>query len=249
MSFVFLFVLIAGPQGFLAAYAQSVSASAVVPSNLNAVERVKTLEILGFGAASKLGSSPYPLGGYDGVEVAIGTEYIPISDVATMGSKSSARGDLNYVNLTVGKGLYYNVDILIHFIPMPQEESISGFGGQIRWAFYEAAFMPASLSVIAHTSSTNFANVLSAETTGLDFVGSVNMKDVALFVGLGQARSLGSFIGGVNGITNTGKTESASVTSAHTLFGVSIDIGRAFIALQVDRYVQSTYGGKLGWRF
>jgi hypothetical protein len=220
-----------------------------VPTNLSTVERQKTLEILGFGSASKLLSSPYPLGGYSGVEISLSSEYIPLADVATLGAKTSSRGDLNYFGLTVGKGLYYNIDILIQFIPNLLEDSTSGFGGQVRWGFYEATFMPASMSLIVHTSSTNFNNVLSTETTGIDLVGSVNMKDVSLFVGAGQARSLGSFVGGVNGVTSTGRTESASVTSPHTLFGISIRLSQAFLAMEVDRYVQSTYGGKVGWRF
>lgn len=227
----------------------SSKAASPVPSNLTAIEREKTLEVLGFGSATKLLSSPYPLGGYSGIEISVGSQYIPLADVASLGAKTSSRGDLNYFTVTVGKGLYYNIDILFDFIPTPLQESISGFGGQIRWGFYEATFMPATLSVVAHTSSVNFNNVLSAETTGFDLVGAVNMKDVSLFVGAGQARSLGSFVGGVNGVTNTGRTETTGVTSPHTFFGIGIQVWEAFISFEVDRYVQSTYGGKLGWRF
>jgi hypothetical protein len=224
-------------------------AASSIPANLSTTEQQKVLEVLGFGSASKLLSSPYPLGGYSGVEISLGSEYIPLADVASLGNKNSSRGDLNYLDVTIGKGLFYNIDIMIQFIPIPQSESLSGFAGQIRWAFYEASSMPAVLSIIGHTASTNFNNVVSAETTGFDLVGSVNMQDVSLFVGVGQARSLGSFVGGSNGVTSSGQTESADVKSSHTVFGININIGQAFVAMEVDRYVQSTYGGRVGWRF
>lgn len=223
--------------------------SATLPKNLSASERETTLNILGFGAASKLLSSPYPLGGFQGVEVGFTSEFIPLSEVASLGAKSPSRTDLNYFNLTIGKGLFYNVDVLLHFIPMPQDESISGYGGQVRWGFYETKFMPAALSLVIHGSGTNFSNVLSAETSGLDLVGSVNMRDVSLFFGTGQARSVGSFVGGAGGVTDSGNTEATDVSSPHTVFGISVKMSNVFLALEVDRYVQSTYAGKLGLRF
>lgn len=220
-----------------------------LPTELNAAEREMTLSILGFGAASKLLSSPYPLGGFDGVEIGMSSEFIPLSDLASLGSKTSTRADFNYFNLSFAKGLFHNVDILIHFIPIPQGESVSGFGGQLRWAFYETGFMPAALSLVVHGAGTNFSNLLDAVTTGADLVGSVNMRDVSLFFGAGMARSVGSFVGGTGGITDTGNTEAEDVYSLHTVFGISIKMSNVFLALEVDRYVQSTYAGKMGIRF
>jgi hypothetical protein len=234
---------------FIIAFSSLAFASSVIPNNLSAADREAVLGILGFGSASKLLSSPYPMGGYSGVELSVSSEYIPMADVASLGAKSNSRGDLNYLNLTVGKGLYYNVDILVQFIPMPQDESLSGFGGQLRWGFYEANFMPATLSLVVHGASTNFYNVLSTETSGVDLIGSVNMRDVSLFFGAGQARSLGTFTGGTGGITDSGQTENTDESSTHTIFGISIKMSKLFLALEVDRYVQSTYAGKFGIRF
>lgn len=220
-----------------------------VPKNLTASDREAALNILGFGSAAKLLSSPYPLGGYDGVEVGVSSEYIPLADVASLGAKSTSRNDLNYLNVTLGKGLFYNVDVLLQFTPMPQDESVSVFGGQLRWSFYETKFMPAALSLVVHGSGANFNNLLGTHTTGLDLVGSVNMKDVSLFFGAGQARSVGTFIGGTDGVTDTGNSETADVSSPHTVFGISVKMASVFVALEVDRYVQSTYAGKVGIRF
>lgn len=241
LSLVFIFSL--------SLEAATLESATSLPKNLSAVDREMALEILGFGAATKLLSSPYPLGGYSGVEISLSSEFIPMADVSVLGAKTSSRADLNYFNLTVGKGLYYDIDIMVQFIPMPQEESISGFGGQLRWGFYQARFMPANLSLVVHGSSTNFYNLLATETSGLDIIASVNMRDVSLFFGAGQARSIGAFVGGAGGITDSGTTEHSDVYSPHTVFGISIKMAEAFLALEVDRYVQSTYAGKLGLRF
>jgi hypothetical protein len=183
------------------------------------------------------------------VEVGVSSEYIPLSDVASLGAKSLSRNDLNYLNVTFGKGLFYNVDVLLQFVPMPQDEAISGFGGQLRWGFYETRFMPAALSLVFHGSATNFNNVLGAHTTGADLVASVNMKDVSLFFGAGQARAVGTFVGGTDGVTDSGNTETTDMISPHMVFGISVKMSDVFVALEVDRYVQSTYAGKLGLRF
>ncbi|WP_413290081.1 hypothetical protein [Bdellovibrio sp. HCB337] len=234
---------------FIFIFTSSAFAALDFPQNLNASERKTALSILGFGTASKLLSSPYPLGGFHGVEVGMTSEYIPLADLAGLGTKSNSKTDLNYFNLMLGKGLFYNLDLFVHFIPMPQDESVSGYGAQLRWGFYETKFMPAALSLVVHGSGTNINNLLGAETTGVDLVGSVNMRDVSLFFGIGQARSVGTFVGGADGVTDTGNTESADVYSPHTMFGISIKMASVFIALEVDRYVQSTYAGKLGVRF
>ncbi|RYZ90109.1 MAG: hypothetical protein EOP06_08325 [Proteobacteria bacterium] len=220
-----------------------------IPSGLTRSDREAAISALGFGSASKLLSSPYPLGGYSGVELSVSSESIPMGDVSALGAKTNSRSDLSYLNFTLGKGLYNEVDILFHFIPMPQDQAVTGYGGQLRWSFYQARFMPANLSILAHASSINFYNVLSAETTGADLIASVNMQDLSLFFGLGQARSVGYFIGGTGGITDTGTAESTDAYSTHTLFGISIRFSSLFLAMQVDRYVQSTYSGKIGLRF
>lgn len=224
-------------------------AGMVLPVNMSSADREVALGVLGFGSAAKLLSSPYALGGYDGVEVGVSSEYIHLADVASLGSKSNSRSDVSYMNVTLGKGLFYNVDVFLQFVPMPQGESISGYGGQMRWGFYEAKFMPAALSFVAHGSAMNFNNLVGTHTTGVDLVGSVNMRDVSLFFGVGQGRSVGTFVGGAGGLTDSGLSETTDVISQHTLFGISVKMSNVFLALEVDRYVQSTYAGKMGLRF
>jgi hypothetical protein len=240
--FIFLFA-------FAFAFAVSASAANSLPKNLSTSDRETTLGALGFGSAVKVLSSPYPLGGYSGVELSVSSEYIPMTNVAVLGTKINSRADLSFLNFSVGKGLYQNVDIFIQFIPMPQDQSITGFGGQLRWGFYQASFIPANLTLLAHGSSINFYNQLGTETNGFDLIASVNMKDVSLFFGGGRARSIGNFVGGADGVKSSNNSESADLSSPHSVFGISVKMASVFLALEVDRFVQSTYAGKLGLRF
>ncbi|WP_413295223.1 hypothetical protein ACLSU7_09125 [Bdellovibrio sp. HCB185ZH] len=220
-----------------------------LPRNLSTRDQVRTLEILGYGSAAKILGDPYPLGGYSGVEIGLATQFIPVSDLATMGSGTEDKGELSYYTLSLGKGLYYNIDTFVYFSPSLQNEEMQNFGGQIRWGFYEAPFFPISFSALMYAGGANIQNLVNISTVGWDLIGTVNMENVALYFGWGRIRAQGTFIGGTGGITASGNTESQNISEDHTFFGVNVEISKAFIALEVDRYTDSVYSGKLGYRF
>lgn len=237
---------------FLLSLTFSTAAPAAVdlPKALNESDRERMLQILGFGSQSKLLSSPVPLGGSEGFEVGLSSEYIPIDDLGALGDKqTNAQGEFNSLVLAVGKGLAHNVDTFFHFTPMPQGEGVFLYGGQLRWGFHEFARFPAVASVVVHMSGANYANLLDTRTTGADLVVTVAMEEAALYFGGGPIRSLGTFQGGVKGITAEGVTVDTDLSAVHTVFGLSIGFGRAFFALEIDRVEQSVYGGRLGMRF
>lgn len=220
-----------------------------LPRNLSSQDQIRTLEILGYGTASKVLGDPYPLGGYSGVEMGVSTQFIPVSDLATLGNTTRDNGELSYYTLTLGKGLYYNIDTFVYFTPSLQSEEMQNFGGQLRWGFYEASFFPISFSALAYAGGANFQNLINIITTGWDLIGTVNMENVAVYFGAGRVRAQGTFIGGAGGITSSTITESHDISENHTFFGVNVEISKVFIALEVDRYTDSVYGGKLGYRF
>ncbi|UYL10016.1 hypothetical protein B9G69_005425 [Bdellovibrio sp. SKB1291214] len=220
-----------------------------LPRNLSDMDQIRTLEILGYGTASKVLGDPYPLGGYSGVELGVSTQFIPVSDLSNLGNKTEDNGELSYYTLTLGKGLYYNIDAFVYFTPSLQSEEMQNFGGQLRWGFYEASFFPISFSALLYAGGANFQNLVNITTTGWDVIGTVNMENVAVYFGAGRVRAQGNFIGGPGGITASGQTEAHDISENHTFFGVNVEISKAFIALEVDRYTDSVYGGKLGYRF
>lgn len=225
-----------------------------LPRRLNEEERLTALEIFGFGTASKLLSNPYPMGGHEGFEFGLTSEYIPVQDISGLGSKTSTHTEYNYHSLTFGKGFFYNIDALIHFTPFPQPEDFSNYGGQIRWGFYDFKFIPGGLSLILHRSESNFASLIITKTTGYDLVATVNLEDVVLYFGMGQARSTGVFMGGdpltaYKGITDNGETIEHEKERFHTLFGLSLSFDKLFFGIEINRFVVSSYAAKLGYRF
>lgn len=224
-------------------------ASTKLPRNLDQQDRRRALEILGFGSAAKILSNPYPLGGYSGVQIGIGAEFIPIDDLAGLGSGTNESGELNYYTLTFGKGLYYNIDTLLYLTPITGDEQISNFGGQFRWGFYEAKFFPITFSTIASAGGASFSNLINTTTIGIDLLATVNVGNVALYLGGGSFRAIGQFVGGADGINSDNNTHQEDLTQEHLVFGLNVAFSKMFIALEVDRYVDSVYSGKLGVRF
>ncbi|NUN04391.1 MAG: hypothetical protein HUU57_01400 [Bdellovibrio sp.] len=226
-----------------------VHAETALPRNLSKEDRQRALQILGFGSAAKVLDNPYPLGGYTGIELGVASEFIPVEDLASLGSKTTDKGEYNYYTLTFGKGLYYNVDMHAYFTPFGQAEKMQSYGAQIRWGFYELSFFPLSFTAMVYGGGANFANLINITTLGLDILATVAMDNVAVYAGVGQTRAIGKFIGGVDGITDTQETYEEDILEGHSVFGISVDISKVFIALQIDRYKDSVYSGKIGYRF
>lgn len=220
-----------------------------LPKNLSVPDQARALEILGFGSASKILNNPYPMGGYQGVEVGLSTEFIPLDDLAVLGNGSSDRGEFNYYTLTFGKGLYYNVDAFVYFSPALQSDQFKNFGAQVRWGFYEFQFFPLTLSALVHGGGANFSNLINISTFGTDLLATVNIENVAIYTGFGSVRAVGKFIGGADGITADQQTLETDLVETHTVFGINVNIAKMFVAVEVDRYTDTVYGGKIGFRF
>jgi hypothetical protein len=151
--------------------------------------------------------------------------------------------------LTLGKGLYNNVDGFIQFGLSGTAENISNYGGQLRWGFYQAEYVPAFLSLVLSGSTTNFQNLIITNNQALDLVTGINVDDVTLYLGTGQMRVQGTFVGGASGITDTSETLRESISGNHFLAGVNLKFSKVFLAMQIDRYTQANYSAKLGFRF
>jgi hypothetical protein len=220
-----------------------------IPTGMTSADRVVALEALGYGTTSKLLGDPYPLGGYSGVEIGITTEVISTADLARLGTKTTQQSETSYSAMTLGKGLYQNVDGFLQFSLSGNSENISNFGGQVRWGFFQAEYIPAFLSLVLSGGSTNFQNLIITNNQGLDLVLGVNVDDVTLYLGVGQVRTQGTFVGGTSGITDTGTTMKESVVGSHYLAGINLKFSKVFVAMEIDRYTQSNYSAKLGVRF
>jgi hypothetical protein len=228
----------------------SAFAKLILPTGLTTNDRQAALEILGYGSAPKILGNPYTLGGYSGAEVGVTTEIIPTSDISRLGTKASQQqGETSYSVFTLGKGIYSNLDTYLQFGLLGGAESISNVGVQLRWSFFQAEYLPAFMTAVLSAGAVNFQNLISTSTQASDLILGVSVDDVTLYLGAGLVKAQGFFTGGAGGITDTGDSLKESVSGGHYLAGLNLKFSTAFIAMEIDRYTQSTYSAKLGFRF
>lgn len=224
-------------------------ASLEIPPNLTSKDRKEALQTLGLGSISKVLSNPYPLGGNAGIEVGVEANYLNVSNLSRLGSKADTQREFSYYNFTFGKGLYGDVDVMVHFAPFLQKERVSNYGAQVRWMFFQSGSMPASTSLNLHSHSANFSNLINTQSLGFNLIQNITVDDVSLFFGLGQVKCQGSFVGGASGVTDSGLNEQEDLYETHSFFGINIAINEYFIAAQLDRFQESNISFKLGSRF
>lgn len=221
-----------------------------IPTNLSSEDRIKVLEILGPGTSSKILTDPYPLGGFAGFEAGIQVDSIPVSDLSTLGDTVAEQDLFSYPIISVGKGVYKNVDLFVHFIPSSEGTGISEYGGIIRWGFYQMAYLPVSFAINVSAGSANINNQLITKNFGYDLTAGITAQNIYFYGGVGQLQSSGKFSGGgADGITDTGVNEEHKITEAHYLAGVGFRYESVFLTGQMDYHVQPTYSLKLGFRY
>lgn len=226
------------------------NAGVEIPTGMDNDDREAAVRILGFGTSSKILSDPYPLGGYHGLEIGLTIENLPAEDLGQLGNTvANPQKDVTYPKISIGKGLFEHVDAFVNFIPYTQKLDQTQYGGIIRWGLYQAKYLPITISGSLNFNNANLNNQISTRTVGVDIVGGINADLAALYVGVGPIQSRGRFIGGASGVTDTGATEVATVNGIHTMLGANVRFATMFVAMQIDKYENTTYSGKLGVRF
>jgi len=245
-----------------------------IPKGLNDTDRNEIVRTLGLNVATKMLNNPYPLGGYSGFEIGYSIEYVSIRDIRRTGCAPGSAGCANtrysdetewrYSRLTVGKGLYNNVDVFFHFMPPTGNAHVSNYGGALRWSFYQAQFLPINLSAVAHFDQLNFNDTFLNRNIGATLIAGVNVENFAIYFGGGQIQATGTFIGAdTNQQCNGGctvapgdaatdpssRTVTKKVMTTHTVVGLSLHYDNLFAAAEVDRYSDAVYSLKAGLRF
>ncbi|MGE0525889.1 MAG: hypothetical protein AB7G93_17135 [Bdellovibrionales bacterium] len=244
-----------------------------IPKGLDSADRKEVIRTLGLSSASKALSNPYPLGGYSGLEVGYSMEFVNVRDIRRLGCTPGETGCPNtgysdetewrYSRLTIGKGLYNDIDVFFSFIPPVGGLRVSDYGGQIRWSFYQARFLPINLSTTLHFNQSNFNDVFMNRNLGAELIAGVNVDNFALYFGGGWVEARGTFIGpnsagacledctvlGGDPDVGSSHTVTERVRETHTVVGFSLHYQNLFTAAQVDRYRDAVYSLKLGLRF
>lgn len=227
---------------------QQLSFASKIPLQLDENDQITAARSLGYALSSRVLSNPYPLGGYHGFEFAMSNELIPWTDISRLGVTTTSTSEFQVKHISFAKGLYNNLDVGMHFSLLPQDQAVESYGGQVRWTFFDFEHFPATVAVSAHASSANFENHVVAKNSSTDLLMSVYTSPLTLFLGLGLSRASVQFIGGANGVTADQKTTILKNNTIHTFIGTNFEIDRTFIALQIDRYFETSYALKLGYR-
>lgn len=220
-----------------------------VPRSLTESDRRKVLEVLGPSTQVRLMGDPYPLGGYSGIDVGVSRDSIPGARLNGLGTTAENKSDIGLYSIALGKGLYYNVDAFLVFVPFSQQERISSFGGGARWLFYEMDSYPAYFSFQASANSTSFQNKVNLSNQSFDFLASAIQSDFTFYVGFGFVRSTAIFQGGAGGVTADGTTKVTALTKGRGLLGASYRWSKYYASVQVDRSSDENYAVKLGYRY
>ena len=229
-----------------------------LPQSLDESDRKEVTRILGFGTSSKLLTNPFPLGGYSGVELGLSMETIDTSSIARLGDKSQDTKEFTYPRLSLGKGLYNDVDLFFSFVPYSDSTRVAEFGGILKWCFYQAEFLPLSLSFIVHGSDININDSFVSETIGGEFVAGINVDNFSLYFGGGRLQSDARFLAGDSGTDGVIDSTDSNLDkenlmqqrlrTAHTFIGFTFHFSEVFLAVQLDRYRDPVYSAKLGLR-
>ena len=222
-----------------------------IPTSLTQSELDDVARILGFNTSTKFLSNPYPLGGYTGLEVGISHEIINIEELSLLGAQTSPQSEFRYNRISVGKGLFNNFDAFIHFVPYSESNQVSEYGTLLKWSFYEASYLPFSVSSIFHLNTINIEDSYVNQSVGGDLMFGVNVNRFALYFGGGYVRSRSQFTSSIldgSVSTSSDNTYKETFTSSHSFVGVHFDIMKMFLAGQIDKYEDPVYSVKLGYR-
>lgn len=243
-----------------------------IPKMLSSADREEVIRIVGLNSATKTLTNPYPLGGYSGFEIGYSLEFVNVRDIRRLGCQPGASGCPNkelsdesewrYSRITIGKGLFNDIDIFVSFLAPVGGVKASDYGGMVRWSFFQAEFLPINLSLVLHGNQLNFNDSFAARNLGTELMAGVNVDNFALYFGGGWIESKGTFMGGLANCdapdctvspadpdlnANT-RTVSNVVRETHTVVGFSLHFENLFAAAQVDRYRDAVYSLKLGLR-
>ncbi len=220
-----------------------------IPKNLNADQRSTVVHLLGFNTSTKILSNPLPLGGFSGVEVGLAFESISLGPLAQQ--------DLQFPSLSLGKGLFENIDSFIHFVPPIGKSRISEFGALFRWSFFQSELLPINLSLIAHADQIGIKDSFSTQSYGFQMVAGINVEDLSIFLGAGYLTADANFTGGNSGdgvvdpslVDPNSNTLHEHASTIHSVLGLTYHHDIYFIAGEVDRYHDFVYSAKAGVRF
>lgn len=232
---------------FTALFLFSISSwASLVSSNLSESDRLEVLRTLGNASSLKVLGDPFPLGGYSGFEIGLAIESIPTDSFTDLGDKTADGDMLTYPVVSIGKGLYENIDLFVHFSAYGAENRVGVYGGLLRWGFFESKRLPLTLSLTIQSLSNNFDNQITGELSSAVLNLGLNFEDSSLYLGVGKLSSRAEFS---RDLTDTPNKEINSAGETQIKVGGVWNFSPYFLSLEFNRYYISHITAKFGLRF
>ncbi|MFK8138299.1 MAG: hypothetical protein AB8E15_08070 [Bdellovibrionales bacterium] len=224
--------------------------------NLSGDDFKEIIKSLVSGASMKSVSNPYPLGGYTGLQLGMQIENLNTKGLGDLGDATGDNNDINLNVITVGKGLYNNVDIFLAMSPFSSSKGTSLYGGSIRWAFFESEDLPISASITAHSVNVNYDSTVIGESSGIRASIGLSFESSSVYFSAGSLSSKAKFVGGIgavssssSGVTASDFEEREELAEFETSFGGVWEFGSYYTGLELKKTSVSTYTGSIGLRF
>jgi len=216
--------------------------------NLNFNERAHVVRTLGFGGTPKSLTSPLPLGGDLGLEFGISYDFISTSNLRRLGDRQGLGDEVSIPALSIGKGLFSNIDFFFQFSPLPSDQKINHYAGLLRWAFYDIKTLPIKVSLNFSAGVSVFDDFLSLRSTVVDVLTSYYLDNLSLYFGVGYIRSSGYFYGGSDSLADDLQTHLHEDTETRSFVGLDYDINPYFFTFEINRFTDTVFALKLGLR-
>lgn len=204
---------------------------------------------IGFSGTMKYVANGYLLGGFDGIELSTQLEAIPFSSISSISLTSIDQANEVLPRLGIAKGFYHDLEVSFQFIPFFLQTGMSGYSGALKYTFYEDEQWPLNIDYIVHGGGINFANLLGIQSVGMDLVANYFQKYWTFYLGFGQTRIIGTFIGGNNGLTDDNLTATEDLAQNRIFGGLSYDFQTFQMGIQAERFYETVFNLKIGKRY
>ncbi len=220
----------------------SSSAFSFAPKNFNEVDVDSWVNRVSGVSSIKTVGDPVPLGGYEGVEVLIASEWL------TIPQKDTAKDRVEVLpTLRLGKGLYENFDVfIVTSLPLLKSD-FSKWGFQARWMAWQAETAPLMAHLGCSYGSQEYYSLIITNSWSCEILGNLIVKKFRVFAGLGIVRSLTLFDAGSTQFSSEEVQRSAAFNKY--LGGITFTSDNRSFGFQIDVVEETSLGASIGYRF
>ena len=174
---------------------------------------------VGLGNFQAYGQNLSPMGGYSGFYTFVHFRWLNLAPARQSSLLLSQQDDLQYLDVGFAKGLYYDIDLEFSFIPSLQTSDLAGYGGSIRWTWFKYTPTQTHALIAVSTRHTNLSSRAIFHTQSLDLLIHKDLTPFYSFVGIGFLSSTAQYMGGMEGITQSGQNETNTAQVIRPIMG------------------------------